>query len=331
MAVDGNWFRACARSGVHSSPWLAVALLAVVWPTRVQAGSPADRAAAEALFQEGRQYIARGELEPGCRKLAESQRRDPAIGTLLNLGDCYDRLGRSASAWTQFRAASKMARAVGDAPRAGEADRRAAVLEPKLHRLRIVVPASQPKGLVVTRDGVVVGVPVYGSALPVDPGEHSIEASAPGMQKWITTIRCNGSGRALEVSIPQLKPERRESSEGGWPAQRWVALAVGGAGVVGVGVGTAYWLRSSSTWKEAQARCPGNTCPDARDVSLEQDARREASVATVGVSLGIAALGVGGALWLTAPAAETPGSTVAARGTLQLRPWGTGLMLGGVY
>lgn len=331
MAVDANWFRACAPCGIHCSPWLAAVLLVVVWPTSVQAGSPADRAAAEALFQEGRQYIARGELEPGCGKLAASQRRDPAIGTLLNLGDCYDRLGRSASAWTQFRAASKMARAAGDAPRAAEANRRAAVLEPKLHRIRIVVPVFQPKSLVVTRDGDVVDVPLYGSAVPVDPGEHSIEASAPGMQTWATTIRCNASGRAFEVSIPQLKPERRESAKDGWPAQRWAALAVGGAGVVGVGIGSAFWVRSRSTWQEAQARCPGNRCPDASDLSLEQDARREASIATVGMSLGIAALGVGGALWLTAPPAESPGSTVAARGTLHLRPWGTGLMLGGVY
>jgi len=344
MEREGKLLRSYALSQGAARSRACVVLAIVLGAASAHAAPPGDKAAAETLFQEARQHIARGEVEPGCKKLAASQKLDPAIGTLLNLGDCYDKLGRSASAWAHFREASDMARSAGDAEREGEAGRRASEIEPKLHRLRIVVSAPQPTGLLVTRDGVVVDVAVFGTAVPVDPGDHAIEASAPGMQKWRKTLWVSAPGQTLDVSIPQLMPQTSvapgevgpsnasHASDGSWHAQRWVALAVGGAGVVGLGLGTVYWLRGKSTWKDAQDRCPGNVCADPRDVSLEQDARRQASVATVGVTLGIAALGVGAALWFTAPfEGGQPTSVSAGKRGLSLRPWGTGLMVGGVY
>src|SRR5690349_13325346 len=71
--------------------------------------SSADKAAAEALFNQGVELVASGQLAEGCSKLEASQALDPALGTTLRLADCYDRTGKTASAWALFKEAQGMA------------------------------------------------------------------------------------------------------------------------------------------------------------------------------------------------------------------------------
>ena len=56
----------------------------------------ADPAAAQAMFEHGKQLSGQNRLDDACRAFAESQRLDPATGTLLNLGDCYEKRDRRA-------------------------------------------------------------------------------------------------------------------------------------------------------------------------------------------------------------------------------------------
>ena len=58
-----------------------------------------DPAAAQALFDQGRDLMRQNKHAEACPKLAESNRLDPAIGTLFHLADCYEQSGRVASAW----------------------------------------------------------------------------------------------------------------------------------------------------------------------------------------------------------------------------------------
>src|SRR5687767_15052938 len=57
-----------------------------------------DTVAADAAFQEGRALMASGDLAAACARFEDSRRHEPAVGTELNLGECYERLGRLASA-----------------------------------------------------------------------------------------------------------------------------------------------------------------------------------------------------------------------------------------
>ena len=82
-------------------------------PAAAQSGGANNRAAAEALFNEGRSLVAGGHYSDACPKFEASQQLDPGLGTLLNLAECYEKLGKTASAWAEYREAIPLARASG--------------------------------------------------------------------------------------------------------------------------------------------------------------------------------------------------------------------------
>src|SRR4051812_25624340 len=61
-----------------------------------------DPAAGEALYRAAKESAKRGDWEKACAQFAESQRLDPAPGTLVNLADCEEHRGLVTSAWTHF-------------------------------------------------------------------------------------------------------------------------------------------------------------------------------------------------------------------------------------
>jgi hypothetical protein len=168
--------------------------------------SAADKASAEALFNEGKRLMEAGQYAQACPKLADSQRLDPGVGTLLNLGVCYERNGQTASAWATFKEAASAAHGAGEAERERFARDRAAALEPKLAKLSVAVGAdSVIDGLEVKRDGEGVPRSSWGLGLPIDPGDHTVEATAPGHKPWSTKVTVAASGSA-SVQVPALEP-----------------------------------------------------------------------------------------------------------------------------
>jgi serine/threonine-protein kinase len=75
--------------------WLALAfvwsLSALALPVHAQT-SGSNKAAAEALFSEGRTLAASGRCVEAIPKFQGSQKLDPGIGTLLNLAECYEQV-----------------------------------------------------------------------------------------------------------------------------------------------------------------------------------------------------------------------------------------------
>ena len=163
-----------------------------------------DRAAAEALFDDAKKLIADKRFVDACPKLEESMRLDPGIGIMLHLASCYEKTNRSASAWALFREAEQRAMREGD-KRADVAKKRADALEPTLHKLTIVVPtASDVSGLEVKRDGSLVGRGQWGTAVPVDPGEHAIGATATGKVAWSSAVKTPAEKGETSVTVPPL-------------------------------------------------------------------------------------------------------------------------------
>src|SRR5437868_1261848 len=77
------------------------------------AQSAGDKATSEALFSDGRKLMADKKYGEACPKFEASLKLDPGLGAMLNLADCYEKNGQTASAWAEFREASASARASG--------------------------------------------------------------------------------------------------------------------------------------------------------------------------------------------------------------------------
>jgi hypothetical protein len=169
-------------------------------------GQTETRAAvAEALYRQARDLMAAGKLDEACPKFAESQRLDPATGTLLNLASCHERQGRLASAWLEYSDAMVAARRDGRDDRVDFARERATDLEPKLSRLTIVLaPDADADGLTLEFDGANVGRAVLGAPFPVDPGEHSVRASAPGKTAQVFSVKMGAAADQQSLTIGKL-------------------------------------------------------------------------------------------------------------------------------
>lgn len=172
-----------------------------------QAGDRA--AAAEDLFRQGLQLTRSGRFAEACPKFAESHRLDPAYGALINLAACYEKLGRTASAWQAYVDAADLARDKGQAARAKTARDKAGRLAPRLVRLEIRLgPDVDARGLQITRNGAPVDPALLGHAVPVDPGDHAIVATRQGAEPWSTSVSATKPGQiTVEVTGPIGKSE----------------------------------------------------------------------------------------------------------------------------
>jgi hypothetical protein len=291
--------------------------------------SPDSKAAAQALFDEGRSLVAHQQFAEACPKFAESQRLDPGIGTELWLADCYENNGQVASAWASFKEAAAAA-SLGHDKREAVARDRAAALEAKIPRLMVVVSdAAASQGLEVRRDGMIMASTTWGFALPVDPGAHTIAASAIGRVPWSTTVQVAARADTLQVTIPALedvppptvavqepaavRPDATLAPPSETPpthdtggvgnGQRLSAALLAGAGLLGIGVGTFFSFDAKSTYDASNqdGRCLANNQCYPAGLQDRTQANQQALVATLAIGIGAAAVISGGALYLFAP------------------------------
>ena len=316
----------------HAAPWV-LAALCLCSSESVWAQSASEKAAAESLFDQGVDLLKKGEVAAACKKLEKSQSVDPGIGTLLYLGECYKQLGRTASAWATFREASSKAQAAGETERAAAGSTRADALEPELSFVSFEVAAetSALAGLKVVQGGSEVSPALFGTKVPVDPGDLKVVATAPGYESFEIAIKIQKGPAETTISIPALpalpasetepeEPKEGEASEtdehnkAPGKTQRAVGIALGAVGALGLGVGTAFGILAINADKDADAVCDDTTCdPGSNGYDDSKTAITYGNVSTIAIAAG-AALAVGGVvLYLTAPKRQTTGLLVLPR------------------
>jgi hypothetical protein len=257
-----------------------------------------DLKIAQTLFDEGRTLMKAGRFAEACPKLDESQRLDPAIGTLLNLALCHELSGRLATAWVEYRDAIGLARRQSRPDRIAFAEMHLRSIEPRLSYLTIALePGAALPALEVRLDGAVVAPAVLGTPLPVDPGPHRVEARAPGRRSYEASFDVAANAERKSVSIPALATvATRSAPRDGW--KRPAAWMTGGLGAAALGVGVLAGIEASSKWSQRNAACQSDACT-ATGLDADHLARQWALVSDVGIGLGLVGIGVSAYLFAT--------------------------------
>jgi serine/threonine-protein kinase len=294
-----------------------------------------DRAAAEALFAQGRALMQAKRYPEACAKLRQSLIAARGLGTMLWLADCYEQNGQLASAWRTFNEAAKIAAEKND-PREQAARRHAQTLEPKLNRLSIAVfPQQKVEGLRIEIDDVPIDEPEWIEA-PVDAGAHVVRATAPGYKPLEMPIEV--SMQSTVMTLPELKPLDANAAPKAVPAThpapaasqapapgpkenevtlgppetshlplRTIGFVALGVGAVGLGLGTFFGFKAKSDFdssNEGPCRQPGDFCSPA-GLQLRSSADDAATVSTISFVAGGVLVAGGAALVIFAPTRQT--------------------------
>ena len=294
--------------------------------------SVTNRALAETLFRAAKDLLASGNVAEACPKFAESYQLDPALGTLLNLALCHEKEGKVATAWVEFTDAEGQAENANQTEREVLAHRHAQALAGSLSYVTVNVPkggsASPPE---VRIDGTALARAGWGTPVPMDPGEHHVEAASPGKKTWESPLVVAAGPSRATIEIPVLEDapaptpvlaspaaeshvsEPREAStvetakkapaaEHGkaLPTERALGLVLGGAGIVALGAGAFFGFEALGRKHDRDAVCDADhrCAPGSNGVALDQEARNAATISTVATLGGLALTGAGAVLLL---------------------------------
>jgi len=279
-----------------------------------QPKSDADR-----LFEEGRKLLA-DHPDEACAKFNEAIKLDPdAPGVLLNLGLCNEKLGKYRTALYWFRKAQVRSTETNLPEYAKAAADHTTELTKEVARVNIQFSEPPPADARVKIDGEVIAADDYTHA-EVDPGHHSLDAGAPGKkivhQEFdVKPTAAGQTGETITLApIALVAGENTVIVDRGQGRRKlaW-GLAIGGGALMAAS--------GLLAWHEHSVYCdqfmPG-MCDGLPEHLSTKGSRATANSAynitkwgaTTMFGVGAAAVGVGIALYFTAPAKERIDRTV---------------------
>lgn len=184
--------------------WTALVLGATLLATST---ALAQEAVAQALFDEGKRLLQKGQTAAACEKFAASEEAKPSTGAMLNLAACHKKLGKTATAWAEFKTAVARARADGRQDRVDFAEQQAALLAPQLSKVVLSAPAEVKKlsDVRIQLDDAIVPTATLGTELPIDPGSHNLQVAATGHKAWSRSFTITGNNQRETIRIPALE------------------------------------------------------------------------------------------------------------------------------
>jgi hypothetical protein len=259
-----------------------------------------DTTRADETFHAGRELMKDGKLTEACPKFEESQKADPASGTLLALAYCQELSGLLASSHANYLAAADLAAKEGQAERQKAAGERAEALSKRVSTLTLLVPPqlSRQAGLRVLRDGIEVDRTAFGVRIPLNGGTHAIEVTAPGRERWAGVVTLQTEADHKTLQLPDLEAEQSTFIEVSGPRRRGpsyssptdspavrrmrqASIGFGLASAVGVGLGVTFGLaaKSRNDASNRDGHCDASGC-DAYGAERRESALDAARVAT---------------------------------------------------
>ncbi len=317
---------------MRRTPVTAVLLFALSAATVAEGGEPPwESRTAETLFLSAREAMERGDLATACPQFVESQRLDPAVGTLLNLGECEARSGKLASALRRFQSAGVQLEASD--LRMPFVEQRIADLSRRAPRVLVTLVGLRVPGYSVRCDDTELASAALDTELPFDPGPHTYVVHAPGrVESRVEVTLKEGERRtiALPMGAPTASPSPQRDTPSRAPhlgnTQRVAGLIAGGAGIAALGVGAVLGVVAKRTYDDALANCPrGLSGCTETGVAGVKSAHAQAAGSTAAFVAAAVLLVGGGTIYFTAPKAGpvsvTPAFLPAGAGLLARAVW----------
>lgn len=309
----------------------ALVLGTIVTALSTSADADSDEQRAVVLFDKGRKLARDGRCAEAVPVLLESLRYAEGVGPLLNLGNCFETLGKIASAHRYFVKAEQVAAARDDTKRREEASQRARSIEKDVSMLIIHVPAwVRTASTAVRVDGELVAKDQWEKPMPIDPGPHEVEVSSPPSPKQAESVTVPGKGartewtattadrspasisppsNALHAPVASVEPTKEPRAASPRPpassSQQSVGLVAGGVGIVGLATSAVFGVLALNAHASVVDQCPTYpTCPASNRAALDtenHDASTYGTISTIGVVVGALLLAGGSVLFFTAP------------------------------
>jgi hypothetical protein len=281
----------------------------------------ADTERADKLFREGRSAMKQRDYSKACGRFAESQRLDPAPGTLLNLSECEEALGRLADSWRHIQ--DTIAQLPANDDRLPLARERAASLDRRVPRIsvRLAPGAPDQARLLLDRAQVSPSVPI-----PVDPGPHMLTAEAPGYRTRSTRVVIkSGETRSVEISAELWQPQDTSHASAGTETPV-LGYTLGAIGIAGLGLAAVTGLMMNDKKGVVNVHCTADKQCDSDGYDAAQAGQRLQPLYIGGWIVG--AVGVTAGAYLILRPSNKKSSTRLAASTI---PGGGGVSFSGNF
>jgi hypothetical protein len=286
--------------------WLLLASLGLsAAPAFAQ--SAADLKRARAQFQRGIELEQASNWSDAIQQFREVGTIKMTPQVRFHIAYCEEGLGRLVTALGGYELALAEAERVG-------ADFKSEV-ETAITRLRERIPkllierGAGAEAAIVQLDGVDVGASSVGVEIPLDPGPHTVAATAPGYQAFTTTADLKErevTRVTLELeaeptpdpNAQQDEPEKVIVFREREAPKRLVPYVIGGTGVAFLIAGGVLFALRESTAADLEEKCPDpNRCPKSNEDTYDR-LKFYSWSAPVAIGVGVAGIGTAVAMIL---------------------------------
>jgi hypothetical protein len=271
-----------------------------------------------------------GDCVAAVPKLERAEKLYHSAIVASRLGECDVSIGRLVEGTEILRKVVREPQAAEPTPAMAKALERAQraldAAKPRIAGLTVKVAAVQDMNVKI--DGAVVPAALVDTEVPTDPGEHSVEVSAPGFLKSSTRVKV-GEGEKKSVTLtltrdpnaiaPSVAPDAAEHSalahspsntaarpvvalEPSSPPPRapnhtaaYVSL---GIGAVGLATGGVLGVLTLNRHKTLESECPKDSCPTDKQAELAS-AKKLGNLSTIAFGVGGAGVVLGTVLLFT--------------------------------
>lgn len=300
---------------------------------RAEDASAAETAAARSLAVDGLKLAQAGNCAEAVPKLERAEKLYHSAMVASRLGECDVALGRLVEGTEILRKVLREPQPADPPPALVKAIERAQrVLEAAKPRIAgITIKVANVQDMSMKVDGTAVPAALVDTEIPTDPGEHSVEVSAPGFLKSAThvsvsegekksvTVTLSRDPNAVVAPTPASEPngaQRQTESSPGRPApapsqaanrsltaehspSHTAAYVAFGIGAVGLATGGVLGVLTMQQHKDLQGQCPGDVCSHDQQSDVDA-AKRLGNFSTIAFGVGGAGIVLGSVLFFTA-------------------------------